>query len=66
MKIYRTSAGDMWDEIAFKQMGSTLHTERLINANREHIETFVFRAGVELQIPEVPTTRTVKLPPWRT
>jgi len=64
MKKYLTVAGDMWDLIAFKTLGSTLHAEKLINANREHVETFIFAAGVELKIPEVETKRTVRLPPW--
>lgn len=65
MRKYKTKSGDMWDWIAFSEMGSCNHVERLINANREHIETFIFRAGVVLTIPDVETKRAVKLPPWR-
>ena len=64
MKTYLTKSGDMWDLIAFKVLGSSKHTEKLINANREHLTTFIFSAGVELKIPEVETKSTLRLPPW--
>lgn len=54
----------MFDEIAHKILGSVNHAERLINANREHVATLKFSAGVELRIPDVEAKRTVKLPPW--
>ena len=65
MKIYRTKAGDMWDALSFNFYGSCRYTEQLIDANRKHIETFIFKAGVELIIPDVETTTASKLPPWR-
>lgn len=64
-KTYRTVAGDVWDMIAHKALGSTRHTERLINANRDKIETFIFKAGVELTLPQIETTQVTRLPPWR-
>lgn len=65
MKIYRTKSGDMWDGIAFQQLGSCKWTERLIDANRDKIETFIFKAGVELKLPDVSTVHVASLPPWR-
>ena len=65
MRKYQTIAGDVWDLIAFKTLGASRHVETLINANREHIDTFIFKAGVELNIPEIDTTKRAKLPPWR-
>lgn len=65
MKRYVTKAGDMWDLISYQQMGSCRHVEALINANREHLQTLVFKAGVELNIPEVETVKQTTLPPWR-
>ena len=29
-KTYRTIQGDMWDKIAYEQMGSVLYTDQLI------------------------------------
>jgi len=65
MKTYTTSTGDQFDLIAYQQLGSCRYTEKLINANRNHIETFIFKAGVELNIPDVETEQVTKLPPWR-
>ena len=63
---YVTIDGDMWDAIAYKTLGSCNYTEALINANREHIETFIFPAGVELVIPDIEEEqKVVNLPPWR-
>lgn len=65
MKKYRTVSGDLWDLISYQQMGDCRHVEKLINANRDKVSTFVFKAGVELNIPEVVTTQVASLPPWR-
>lgn len=38
----------------------------LMNANREHVQTAIFPAGVMLVIPPVPKSGRVKsLPPWK-
>ena len=65
MKKYRTVSGDMWDLISYQQLGDCKHVETLINANRDKVSTFVFKAGVELNIPEVVNTKVAQLPPWR-
>lgn len=65
MKKYRTVSGDLWDLISYQQLGDCKHMETLINANRDKVSTFIFKAGVELNIPEVVTTQVAKLPPWR-
>lgn len=65
-KTYTTRAGDMWDLIAYQQLGSCRHSEKLIDANRQHVATTVFKAGVELTLPNVTNERRVALPPWRT
>ena len=65
MKKYRTVSGAPWDLIAFQQLGSCIHMEKLINANRDKVMTFIFKAGVELNLPTIETTQTAKLPPWR-
>ena len=62
---YKTIAGDMWDFIAYKTLGSEKFTELLINANRQYLGTFIFRAGIELIIPEIEEETAVDLPPWR-
>lgn len=64
-KIYVTKSGDMWDSIAYLQMGSTDYTHLLIDANMSHCHTYIFSAGVELTIPDVEETINSELPPWR-
>jgi len=65
INTYKTISGDMWDKIAFEQMGSTLYTDQLIMANAEYAAVFVFPAGIELTIPEVEDEENLELPPWK-
>ena len=65
MSTYTTKSGDMWDGIAYTQMGDVIYTDALIDANTEHVDTFIFPAGVELVIPEVIEATSNDLPPWR-
>lgn len=63
---YVTTAGDMWDLIAWKVLGSSNYVETLINANRNYIDTFIFPAGVELTVPEIEEEQKISaLPPWK-
>lgn len=62
---YITISGDMWDKIAYEQMGSVLYTDKLIRANAEYAALFVFPAGVVLTIPEVTDEANMELPPWK-
>lgn len=45
-KSYTTISGDMWDKIAYNEMGSVLHTDKLMKANVKYASTYVFPAGV--------------------
>jgi len=65
MRKYSTISGDMWDLIAFKTMGSEYHKDKLMNANRRHRAVYIFSAGVELVVPDVPVVSGAGLPPWR-
>ncbi len=62
----KTNLGDTFDTVAFRELGSCRHTEKLINANRKYVDTVIFKAGVELELPDITNERKVKLPPWRT
>ena len=58
--------GDTWDLIAWREMGSCAYTEKLIDANRDKIETFIFSDGVELVVPEIDNSvKKSILPAWR-
>lgn len=65
MKTYTTAQGDMWDSIAYKQMGSTRHTDKLMNANLRYLKYYSFQAGIVLNIPEVKEDVSGTLPPWK-
>lgn len=65
MKTYTTVQGDMWDSIAYKQMGNCRYTDILMNANIRLHETYIFDAGTVLVIPDVPVSANSSLPPWK-
>ncbi len=62
---YRTVSGDRWDAIAYKVMGSESHTSKLIEANKQHRNIFIFPAGIELTVPDIQSAVPVELPPWK-
>ncbi len=67
VKTYRTIQGDMWDSIAYQQLGSEIYAEQLIQLNQQYRETYIFPAGVILQLPEIGRTarQSDNLPPWK-
>lgn len=66
MRTYITVQGDMWDSIAYTQLGSTSHTDKLINANLRYREYYIFPAGIVLTLPEVSEAEAESsLPPWK-
>jgi phage tail protein X len=62
---YITTQGDMWDSIAFRQLGSVSHTDKLINSNRQYREFYIFPAGITLTLPVVAPSTADNLPPWK-
>lgn len=65
MSKYITVSGDTFDLISYKQLGDCRYVEEVINANREYLTTVIFKAGHEIEIPEVKKSVSKKLPPWR-
>lgn len=65
-KTYVTKQGDMFDLIAFNELGSCSYVEKLINANRKYIDVYEFDAGIEIILPDIEDEKkTKKLPAWR-
>jgi len=64
-RVYSTISGDMWDGIALKTMGSEMHKDRLMGANKKYRHVYIFPADIELVVPETPKTRPAGLPPWK-
>ena len=65
MKTYTTIQGDMWDKIAYTQLGDTAHTDKLMNANLQYREYYTFPAGIVLLLPDIPENTSSTLPPWK-
>lgn len=42
MATYTTKAGDVWDAIAYAQLGSVNYTDRLMNLNRQYRDIYIF------------------------
>ncbi len=62
--VYTTVAGDIWDKIAKEVYGSETYTSFLMANNQKHINYFVFPAGVQLDIKDLPEEEST-LPEWR-
>ncbi len=65
VRTYTTVQGDMWDSIAHTQLGSTGHTDKLMNANLRYREYYIFPAGIVLTLPEMREPVDSSLPPWK-
>lgn len=65
LKTYTTISGDMWDKIAYEQMGDVLHLDKLLKANEEYAALFILPAGINLTIPEIVNVPRMELPPWK-
>ena len=62
---YTTKEGDVWDAISYQVYGSTSYVGCLMEHNLPLVDTFVFDAGVVIQVPDLPTTSSSQLPIWR-
>lgn len=64
-KTYTTVQGDMWDSIAYHQLGSVSYTDKLMNLNQQYLAFYTFPAGIVLQLPETTPAVVSTLPPWK-
>ena len=62
---YTTVSGDMWDNIAYQQLGGERYTSLLMEANPQYLDTVRFEAGIELILPEITSPTPETLPPWK-
>ena len=62
--MYVTKSGDMFDLVAYRQLGSCDYTEKLLNVNRTKLRTLKFKAGEKLNLPDISQEKISKLPPW--
>lgn len=67
MKTYKTVQGDMWDSIAYQQLGSERYADKLMQLNQQYRDVYIFSAGVVLNLPEIErkASSADNLPPWK-
>lgn len=66
MRTYTTVQGDMWDSIAYQEMGSVYNTSALMQANMQYHDYFSFPSGIQLAIPDTDRKNAAEnLPPWK-
>ena len=64
-KTYTTIAGDTWDIVSYKTLGSEMYKNAILEENIACRETVVFPAGVPLAIPDIEPEVSEDLPPWK-
>lgn len=66
-KTYTTVQGDMWDSIAYCQLGSVAYTDLLMRQNLQYHDIYIFPVGIVLELPEADaiSEATSSLPPWK-
>lgn len=66
---YTTISGQTWDQIAFEVYNDEYYTDKLMDANRDKLEYFVFPDGVVLQLPSKENLSSTSVssdyPEWR-
>jgi hypothetical protein len=55
----------MWDNIAYKQLGSARYTGELMSLNAQYIDYYTLPAGVTLVMPETAPQEPGNVPPWK-
>ena len=65
MRTYTTTQGDMWDSIAFQQMGSVDYTDQLMNANQQYREYIHLPGWNRPHDPRRREPVSSSLPPWK-
>lgn len=64
-RTYTTKQGDMWDSIAYSQLGDVAYTDKLMNLNPNYLNYYIFPAGITLTLPDVVEEISDTLPPWK-
>lgn len=68
-KTYITVSGQTWDQIAFEVYGNEHYCDKLMDANRDKLDYFIFPDGIVLDIPDknslIKTTVPSDYPTWR-
>lgn len=52
MRVYTTIQGQTWDQIAYEVYGNEYMCDKIMDLNREKLDTFIFPAGIKLILPD--------------
>lgn len=63
--MYSTMQGDMWDLISYRVYGTEKHVKNLLEANPQYRNVVVFPPGLTLICPDIPSSVSSILPPWK-
>lgn len=65
-KTYTTVQGDMWDSIAYRQLGDVSYMDKLMTLNLPYRDIYIFPAGITLRLPDAtPESVSESTPPWK-
>ena len=59
MRVYTTIQGQTWDQIAYEVYGNEYMCDKIMDLNREKLDTFIFPAGVKLMLPDEENNQTI-------
>lgn len=62
MGSYTTVNGQTWDQIAFEVYGNEYYCGKLMDANRDKLEYFVFPDGIVLKLPSQDSMISTEVP----
>ncbi|MFW6680675.1 tail protein X [Lacrimispora sp. AGF001] len=66
---YTTISGQTWDQIAYEVYGNEYYCDKLMDANRDKLQYFVFPDGIILKLPSNESLAQVSVssdfPTWR-
>ncbi len=62
---YSTIQGDMWDLISYRVYGTEKHVKDLLEANPKYRTIAVFPAGITINCPDILSSTSSILPPWK-
>lgn len=63
--MYSTMQGDMWDLISYRVYGSEMYVKNLLEANPDYRTIAVFPSGIALTCPDIPSSTSSIMPPWK-
>ena len=64
-KTYTTKQGEMWDSIAYTQLGDAAYMDKIMSLNQQYLDYYIFPAGITLELPDIDPSTPNSAPPWK-